>query len=593
MNNRFKIIVLTGLVLSLILGACGGTTPAPEPTPSLPVPTEQPPTPKPPTSAPTLEPTLVPVNLAGPASGSEMAWVDGSVLAYVPAGEFTMGSGLPDAPQRTVTLDDYWIYKTEVTNSMYAFCVSVGACAPPAQELGTPVYDNPVYANYPVVGVTWDMAANYCSWIGGSLPTEAQWEKAARGSTGAQYPWGNTDPSCDVGNFAGCVGALTDVTKYVDGASPYGVLDLSGNVFEWVNDFYGENYYDNAPSKDPTGPDSGDMRVVRGSGFETDIGQAGSAIRHPAGNAYHNRDLGFRCVIQKPAALAPMCQTSSYIPSAVVSSSECQVPDVSVGSSYCEVKEPYTSVDLPQGAVFEVRTDGYSCEDAVIDGQRRLTCTGPDNTTGEVTICNAACSSLPDVTGATPVCDPGYGLDANAGSCLYSPVSPDFGVAGCPAGYTMIDRGGTTTCAPALAGDGLCPDGMYFDSQYGACASPAVGADVPYGLNAPEQAAGTYQGCLAGFSYSPEYQCCQPSQGGAYPGCPLGSRLDTATQTCIPDQLRLSGPGCVTVSINMLQCTEPFQIDICSKIKTETGCIKNQVYSCQWDEKASVCEYVP
>jgi hypothetical protein len=237
---------------------------------------------------------------------------------------------------------------------------------------------------------------------------------------------------------------------------------------------------------------------------------------------------------------------------------------------------------------------GYRCTEAVIDGQRRLTCNGPDGTTGEVTVCNAACSSLPDVTGATQVCDPGYGLDASTGTCLYAPVSPEFGVAGCPAGYTMVDRGGQTSCAPGLAGDGLCPDGMYFDSQYGACASPAAGAALPFGLECPRTGLSVHtRAAMAGFSYSEEFQCCQPSQGGAYPGCPLGTRYSTETQTCVPDQLRLSGPGCVTVSVNMLQCTEPFQIDICGKIKTETGCIRNQVYSCKWDEGAGVCEYVP
>ncbi|MGD8402278.1 MAG: formylglycine-generating enzyme family protein [Anaerolineales bacterium] len=592
MNIRFKIIVLTGVILSLVLGACGGaaSTSATEPAPSLPAPTEQPPTPEPPTSLP--EPTLVPVSLAGPTAGSEMAWSDGGVLVYVPPGEFTMGSGLPNAPQRTVSLDDYWIYKTEVTNSMYAFCVLVGACAPPAQVIGAPLYDNPIYSNYPVVGVSWDMAANYCSWAGGSLPTEAQWEKAARGSGGAQYPWGGDEPSCDQGNFVGCVGALTDVTKYADGASPYGALDMAGNVFEWVRDFYGENYYSNAPAQNPTGPESGEFRVVRGSGFETDLEQTASAIRRPAGNAYNNYDLGFRCVVQDPPPLAPMCQTSSYIPSAVVSSGACEVPEASVSSTYCETKEPYTTIDLPLGASFDVNTQGFLCTDGVIDGQRRLTCNGPDSAIGQVTICNTACSDLPDATGATQVCDPGYGLDAGTGSCLYSPVSTDFGVAGCPVGYTMIDRGGQTTCAPSLAGDGLCPDGMYFDSRYEACASPALGVDVPYGLNLPEQAAGAYQGCLPGFTYSEQYQCCQPTQGGTYPGCPLGSRFDAESQTCIPDQLRLSGPGCVTVQINMLQCTEPFQIDLCAKIKTEVSCIKNQVYSCSWNEPESRCEYV-
>ena len=170
-----------------------------------------------------------------------------------------MGYAASDAPERTVSLDDYWIYQTEVTNSMYAFCVSVGACAPPAQELGTPVYDNPIYANYPIVGVSWDMAANYCAWVGGSLPTEAQWEKAARGTAGAPYPWGSEEANCDLGNFTGCVGALTDVTKYAEGASPYGVLDMAGNVLEWVSDFYGENYYNSAPAENPTGPESGEF----------------------------------------------------------------------------------------------------------------------------------------------------------------------------------------------------------------------------------------------------------------------------------------------------------------------------------------------
>ena len=589
MNTRFNKMMWIGLILTLALGACA---PASTPPPTLPaLPTEAPPTLEPATNVPP-SPTLVPISLSGPGVGSEMAWVDGSVLSFVPAGEFTMGYTAADAPQKTVYLDGYWIYQTEVTNSMYAFCVSVGACAPPAQELGAPVYDNPIYANYPIVGVSWDMAANYCNWIGGSLPTEAQWEKAARGSAGAPYPWGNEDANCDLGNFVGCVGALSDVTKFADGASPYGVLDMAGNVLEWVNDYYGEFYYDSAPAENPAGPESGEFRVVRGSGYGTDIEQVASAIRHPAGNAYHSHDLGFRCVIEQPAALAPMCQTSSYIPSAVVSSAECQVPDVNVGASYCEFNRPFTTVDLDMGATYEVRTDGYTCKEAVVDGQRRLTCNGLDGTTGEVTVCNAACSSSPDVTGASSACDPGYGLDSSSGACLYSPVSPEFGVAGCPVGYVMTDRGGQTGCAPGLAGDGLCPDGMYFDNQYGACVSPAGGVDLPIGLDNPDLAAQSYQGCLPGFSYSPDYQCCQPSQGGVYPGCPLGTRYDTGSQTCIPDQLRLSGPGCVTVSVNMLQCNEPFQIEICGKIKTETTCIKNQVYSCSWNEPAGRCEYV-
>jgi len=576
--------------MMLVINACTGDVPATTPPPSLPEPTELPPTLEPPTVVPS--PTLVPVSLSGPGVGSEMAWVDGSVLVYVPAGEFTMGYASSDAPEKTVYLDEYWIYKTEVTNSMYAFCVSVGACAPPAQELGTPVYDNPIYSNYPIVGVSWDMAANYCTWIGGSLPTEAQWEKAARGQNGSIYPWGPGEPNCELGNFSGCIDALTETTKYVTGASPYGVLDMAGNVFEWVYDFYGANYYNSAPAENPTGQSGGEFRVIRGSSFESDLEQITASVRHYGGSAYHNRDLGFRCAIQQPAALAPMCQTSSYIPSAVTGESECQAPEVTVGASYCEFNKPYTTVDLSAGADYEVLTERYSCDDAVIDGQYRLTCNGPNGTTGEVTICNSACSSLPDVTGASPVCDTGYGLDVGTSTCLYSPVSAEPGVVGCPSGYVMVARGEQTNCVPGLAGDGLCPDGTYFDRNYGACVSPTGGVDLPIGLNNPNLAAQGYQGCLAGFSYSPEYQCCQPSLGGTYPGCALGSRYDEITQTCVPAQLRLSGPGCVTVSVNMLQCNEPFQIEICGKIKKESWCIQHQVYNCSWNESANRCEYV-
>jgi len=585
MNNRFNLWLLVGLTLSLLVSACA---PATTPAPTLAAPTPVPPSSEPPTAVPS--PTIIPVTLNGPQAGTEMAWTDGGVMVYVPAGEFVMGSGLPDAPQKTVYLDSYWIYQTEVTNSMYAFCVAVGACAPPAQELGTPLYDNPIYANYPVVGVSWDMASNYCTWVGGSLPTEAQWEKAARGSSGNPYPWGSQGASCDLGNFSGCIGALTDTTKYRSAASPYGVLDMAGNVYEWVHDFYNETYYNNAPAENPTGPDSGEMRVIRSNSFESDFEQADAAIRHFGGNAYHNRDLGFRCVIQNPPALAPMCQLSSYVPSAVVAGGECQTPDVSIGDEYCEFNKPQTSIKLPFQAEYEVRTDGYRCSDAVVDNQRYLTCTGLDGTTGEVTVCNTACSSLSETTGASAVCDPGYGLDANS-NCLYSPVSQVPGLVGCPSGYIMVDRGGQKFCAAGSGGDGLCPDGMYFDSAYGACASPSTGADMPVGLDLPELASQTYQGCLPGFSYAPEYQCCQPSLGGVYPGCPLGSRYDADAQTCIPAQLRLSGPGCVTIAINMLQCNEPYQIEICGKIKTETGCIKNQVYDCKWNEKEGVCYY--
>ena len=537
-----------------------------------------------PTSAetPSVPPTLIPVALSGPQSGTTMEWLDGSQLIHIPSGDFLMGSGVGNAPQKTVTLDAYWIYKTEVTNKMYVQCVVTGNCAVPAQEIGTPVYTNPDYGDYPVVGVTWDMAANYCKWVQGQLPTEAQWEKAARGQDGGVYPWGNDNAGCDLLNYQGCLGHTSGVNDYPAGRSPYGLLDMAGNVFQWVNDFYEEHYYDSMPAQNPTGPSAGDSHVVRGSSFESEASQTLSGVRHPASPAYHSRDLGFRCVVNQPKAIAPYCQTNSYIPTGAVSTNAtCQVPEATIRGNYCASKSGYTTVQIPQGATFQVPSKNYSCLDSVVDGNRILTCTGPSNLSGEVTVCNAACSGSPSETGAAKVCDPGYKLDASNGICTYAPVSSQPGVTGCPQGYNLIDRGGQKVCAIGQNLNGECPAGTYFDTQFGACVSAAGFADVPYGLDNPTLASQTYQGCAAGYSYDSNFQCCQANTGEAYPGCPVGFTFDLTQKACVPNQVRLSGPGCVTVSLNIAKCSQP--VDICSKITQEPVCLRNS-YACQWKE---------
>ncbi|HNJ14931.1 MAG TPA: formylglycine-generating enzyme family protein, partial [Anaerolineales bacterium] len=245
------------LILTIVFSACGS------PTPITVVVTA---TSLPPTEG-VVEPTatLVPVNLSGPQSGDKIRWIDGSNLIYVPPGEFVMGNGGFDAPVHNVTLDGYWMYQTKVTNRMFAQCVAVGSCTPPTEELGGPVYSNPEYANHPVVGVTWDQAQAYCGWANGQLPTEAQWEKAARGLAGNLYPWGNDEPACDLVNFGYCLGRTTEVDAFPDGASDFGMYDMAGNLFEWVSDWYSETYYSEAPAANPLGPDSGQYRVIRGS----------------------------------------------------------------------------------------------------------------------------------------------------------------------------------------------------------------------------------------------------------------------------------------------------------------------------------------
>ncbi len=575
------------LAAALILGSCApASTPAPTaapPTPTLvPAPTS---TSVPPTTAP----TLVTVALAGPQSGTTINWIDASQLVYIPAGDFIMGTGAQDAPQKTVSLDAYWIDKTDVTNKMYAQCVTSGNCAPPAQEIGTPVYTNPSYGDYPVVGVTWDMAANYCKWAGGQLPTEAQWEKAARGSQGNKYPWGSDAPSCSLLNFAGCFGHTTSVTSFATGASPYGLLDMAGNVFQWVNDFYDQNAYINMTTSNPTGPSSGTNRVIRGSSFESDASQTLAGARHFGASSYTNYDLGFRCVVSQPKTYAPYCQTNSFIPNgSAPSTGTCQSPTATALGNFCQGGFGYATVNISAGAKYQVDTKGYSCTEGVINGQRVLTCSGPNDSTGQITVCNASCSGQPTTTGASPVCDSGYTLNSSNGSCTYSPVTVQPGASGCPSGYNLIARGDQKVCAIGENQNGQCPIGLYFDSQYGACVPPSGLQNAPYGIDNSALASQVFQGCAPGYSYDSNYQCCQANTGGTYPGCAVGYTFDSKQNTCVPTLAQTNVPGCVTVQVNILKCSEP--IDYCSGIKQGPSCIRTP--GCSWDTKNNICSLI-
>ena len=222
----------------------------------------------------------------------------GGTMVAVPAGEFWMGCneqvdkqcGSDEKPYHKVYLDAFYIDKFLVTQGKYNECVSSGKCS------ANQKYDGFTGDRQPVVGVSWEYAKSYCEWAGKRLPTEAEWEKAARGTDGRIYPWGNGIDTTKANYSDSKIGKTTNVGSYPSGASPYGALDMAGNVWEWVADWYGENYYRNSPSKNPPGPDSGTYRVLRGGSWTLSARFLRSSTRLRDNPTYRSADNGFRCL---------------------------------------------------------------------------------------------------------------------------------------------------------------------------------------------------------------------------------------------------------------------------------------------------------
>jgi len=237
----------------------------------------------------------------------------GVSMALVPAGPFEMGSndGAEDeGPVHTVILDDFYMDQYEVTNSQYAICLDAGACDPTTDTTAFEssysrrvYYGNPEFADYPVIYANWYEAQKYCEWRGARLPTEAEWEKAARGGLDRKnYPWGNETPSCEIGAANGARfdddGVCNDIDTQKVGsysANGYGLYDMAGNVWEWVSDFYDENYYANSPTENPTGPEDGSFPVVRGGSWNNQAKQLRVSDRRFNDPKSGALDSGFRC----------------------------------------------------------------------------------------------------------------------------------------------------------------------------------------------------------------------------------------------------------------------------------------------------------
>ncbi|MBA3534109.1 MAG: SUMF1/EgtB/PvdO family nonheme iron enzyme [Ardenticatenales bacterium] len=282
--------------------------PSPTPEPAIPTPTLTP-EPLTPTSFPTIEPT--PTLGIGSTLVSEK---DGMTLVYVPSGNFLMGSredepGAEDEkPQHSEHLGAFWIDQTEVTNGMYEQCVQADDCQPPSDISSISresYYGDTRFVNYPVVRVSWEDAKNCCAWAGRRLPTAVEWEKAARGQDGRIYPWGDDPATVERANYCeqeDCSeppkGKDTEpVGRYPAGASPYGALDMAGNVWEWVDGIHEDGYTQVPPCSEPKPPEfpPPPPHEFRGGSWRDPATCLRVATRNKDG--VPNRNVGFRCAL--------------------------------------------------------------------------------------------------------------------------------------------------------------------------------------------------------------------------------------------------------------------------------------------------------
>ena len=206
-----------------------------------------------------------------------------------------------EKPGRMVYVDAFYIDRTEVTSEQYGGCVKAGKCREPRNGWNYS-WGKPRREEHPINGVSWQDAKNFCKWAGKRLPTEAEWEKAARGDDGRKYPWGSQRINCDYAVIrkgkSGCGRRTTwAVCSKTTGNSPYGLCDVIGNLWEWVEDYYGNSYYHSAEKRNPRGPSEGKYRVIRGGSYCSDRMYLRISNRGFRYSDFRSHYIGFRCAI--------------------------------------------------------------------------------------------------------------------------------------------------------------------------------------------------------------------------------------------------------------------------------------------------------
>jgi hypothetical protein len=499
-----------------------------------------------------------PITLAVP-DGTLIQWWDGSGYVYVPPAEFTMGDSSAasgdNTPAHQVSLDGFWIQQTEVTNAMYAECVAFGVCEAPVQETGKPYWfaDNQ-YANHPVVNVTWEHAKTYCEWVNSRLPSEAEWELAARGDDGRTYPWGDEQPSCQLVNYAGCLDPAQTIqgNSYPGGLSPSNAADMAGNVFEWVNDWFGTDYYASSPAQSPAGPAAGEQRVIRSSSYLSDAPALPVSLRSSLEPGKSRLDLGFRCVLTGEALsnpTLPLCSAQplrTYPRQPGPTRLNLQLPPDVTLQSYCFVdslNNPYGTASLTLGTGLTADQLEISSPDGSIactpdqDNPQVLNCSGtaikPDKLL-TVKICHTTPTSADLVE---PTCPVFYHLDQATNTCVYGLQDPTR----CTASDMDLPGYG---CLPAPR-NGNCPVGEYPGEYNGKpVCIPAGGLQCQCNTCVPA--------CPRGFAANGQSPCCDYPAGVALV-CPQGYAYDPALKACAPEVSQT--PACVVLTSYVPTCS--------------------------------------